>query len=433
MKKGIFYLTYNGYYNYSTGIGTQTKLFLGGIDSYYEQLKSSYGDFEINLVVPRYDHTVDGYNKSHVNYADNIINKYGGAVYMCDSAMEKRDDGFWTVSNWERLTPSASSIIYNKSRDYKQSLVLAVDPPYLHVPRHIELSNENKDLDIQSVILIYTSSYIHNKQNISFNRLGWEYQGLASARLHKDIYIGHVCDYMTNHLIEYYGVDNKSFVPYPSSLLFEDEGHKELTQSEISSTLDKYNIPKDKDIVFSFCRASWIMGFDTLVGSLVNIEKDIHLVLVAVPFENNPSEYEDIIQISGLSYTLITEFTRDLPPTLCQHNCCRVVVCPSRGEPFSNIPLEVALWSKNGGPVVLASNIDGFLEQIVDGKNGFLFNVGDSKDLAYKINKILQMPEQELDVIRKNAYEKVINERSFWTNFGLLLKHLWVKKTYGLK
>lgn len=426
MKNGIFYLTYNGYYNYSTGIGTQTKLFLDGIDSYYEKFKSIYGDFEINLVVPRYDHTVDGYNKSHVTYADNIINKYGGEVFMCDSAMEKGEDGFWTVSNWERLTPSASSIIYNKSKNYKKSLVLAVDPPYLHVPRHIELSNEKKDWDVQSVIFLYTSSYIHNKQNISFKRLGWEYQGLASARLHKDIYIGNVCNYMTNHFIEYYGVDKKSFVPYSSSLLFEDEVYKELTQSEISSTLDRYHIPKDKDIVFSFGRDSWIKGFDTLVDSLVNIKKDIHLVLVAVPFETNTSEYEPIIQKSGLSYTLIREFTRDLPPTLCQHNYCRVVVCPSRGEPFSNIPLEVALWSKNRGPVVLASNIDGFLEQIVDGMNGFLFNVGDSKKLANKINRILKIPEKELDVIRKNAYEKVINERSFETNFELLLKHLWV-------
>jgi len=425
MKNGLFYLTYNGYYNYTTGIGTQTKLFLNGIDCYYEKLKKSFGDFEINMVVPKYDYSVDNYNIHHVIYANNIINKYGGEVYMCDSAMEKGKDGFWTVSNWERLTPSAASFIYNKSKKYKRNLVFAVDPPFLHVPMHIELYNKNNKFDIKSVIINYSSSYIHNKKNISFKKLGWEYQGFASARLYKNIFIGSFCNYMTNHFIKYYGADNKSFIPYSSSLLFNDEEYSELEQSKVNSILEKYHIPKDKDIVFAFGRAAWIKGFDILSDSLVYLMHDIHLVLIAVPFEIDPSEYEIIIQKSDLSYTLITEFKRDLPHALCQHDHCRIVVCPSRGEPLSNIPLEVALWSKNKGPVVLASNIDGFLEQISDGENGFLFEEGDSKSLACKMNMILQKTKRELDIIRKKAYEKVINERSFERNFATLLKHIW--------
>ncbi|MBU1110084.1 glycosyltransferase family 4 protein [Patescibacteria group bacterium] len=424
---GIFFLTYNGYYNYTTGIGTQTKLFLGGIDAHYERYKSLYGDFEINLVVPQFDVTVDGFDNSHIAYADNVINRFGGKVYVCDSAMEKGDDGFWTVSNWRRLTLSVASIVSEKSQDYERTIVIAVDPPYLHVPRFIEMNKKN-NADIQSVILMYTSSYIHNKQALSFEKLGWEYQGLVSARVYKNIHIGDVCRFMTHHLVEHYGADRTSFVPYPSSLLFEDAVFDELPQKEANAILDKYNIPRNKDIVFAFGRASWIKGFDILVESLQFLEKDIHLVLVAVPFEIEPINYETIIKKSGLSYTLITKFTRDLPPALCQCDRCKIVVCPSRGEPFSNIPLEVSLWGKNRGPVVLASNVDGFLEQIEDGENGFLFNVNSVEDLADRINAILQMSDRTLANVRKSAYSKVIKERSFKNNFGLLLNALWGEK-----
>jgi D-inositol-3-phosphate glycosyltransferase len=426
MKNGIFYLTYNGYYNHTTGIGTQTKLFLSGISSCYERFRSSYGDFEINLVVPKFDKTVDGYEESHIIYADTIIDNYGGEVYVCDSAMEKGEDGFWTVDNWERITPSAASIVCNEARKYRRSLVLAVDPPYLSVPRYIELENRDRKLCIESVILLYTSSYIHDKRNICYRKLAWEYNGIASARIQSNIYIGAICRFMTDHLIEYYGADKESFVPSHSSLLLEENTNKEIEGDEICCILDKYGIPREKDIILSFGRASWIKGFDVLVKSIAGIKKDIHLVLIASPFEIDPSVYENAIQQNcSNGYTLVTEFSRDLPMVLCQHRRCRIVVCPSRGEPFSNIPLEVALWARNGGPVVLASDVDGFLEQITDGYNGFLFNVGSAEDLANRINIIMQMTDRELSTIRMNAYERVINERSFLNNFDSLLRALW--------
>ncbi len=48
MKNGIFFLTYDGYYNFTSGIGTQTKTFLKGIEMYYQEYCKIYGEFEIN-------------------------------------------------------------------------------------------------------------------------------------------------------------------------------------------------------------------------------------------------------------------------------------------------------------------------------------------------------------------------------------------------
>ena len=113
---------------------------------------------------------------------------------------------------------------------------------------------------------------------------------------------------------------------------------------------------------------------------------------------------------------------------MCQWDNTKIVVCPSRGEPFSNIPLEVSIWAKTHGPVVLASNIEGYLEQIKDAYNGFLFKVGSYKDLANKINYILSIKSNKLEDIKQKAYKKVIKERDFFENFNKTLKEFWTFK-----
>ena len=123
--------------------------------------------------------------------------------------------------------------------------------------------------------------------------------------------------------------------------------------------------------------------------------------------------------------TLLTEYNRKLPRALSQWNNTKAVICPSRGEPFSNIPLEVSLWAKDSGPVLICSDIDGYTEQIIHKKNGFLFNLSQRGDLARQIEFVLTLTPEHANRIRKNAYKKVINERDFLVNFSETLKYYW--------
>lgn len=423
MKNSIFFLTYDGYYNFTSGIGTQTKTFLRGIEAYYQEYCKLYGEFEINLIVPDFDDTVYGYNEQDIKYADKIISNLGGKVYKCTSSLDKDGTNFWTNNNWKKVSASAASIVLREAIKYKKVIVITVDPPFLHTPEYISAYNKS-DLKIQSVILMYTSTRIHDKK-LSSDRLEWEYNGLLSAQKYKNIKIGNVCDYMHDHFVKFYGVNLNSFIPYPSSLFLEDNDFSNLSQPKISYILNKYNIPTNKDIIFAFGRTAWVKGFDTLLKSFGLIQSKIHLVLISTQFEDGIQEYETLIKNNGINCSLLTEFTRELPIALCQYKQCKIVVCPSRREPFSNIPLEVGLWARKNGPVVLASNIGGFIEQIDDNKNGFLFNVDDHEDLARKIEYILQLPEKRLNSIRSAAYHKVVKERDFFKNFRLLLDSLW--------
>ncbi len=424
MKNGIFFLTFDGYYNFTSGIGTQTKTFLRGIEFHYEKYAEKYGDFEINLIVPTFDNTVYGFDQEHIDYANTIINKFGGSIYTCASVLDKDGADFWTVTNWEKMSTSAAEIILKESKKYKKCIVITIDPPFLHTPRYI-YEQSKTEVSIQCVIMLYTSSYIHD-QKLSYERLGWEYSGLASVREYKKIKIGNVCEYMHDHLLKFYAAEPSSFVPYPSSLTLEDIDFTKLDQPKILKILNKYQIPLDKDIIFSFGRSAWVKGFDILLKSLSHIKNRLYLVLVVTQFEDSRiSEYQKLIQEGGIECTLITEFTRELPKTLCQYERCKIVVCPSRNEPFSNIPLEVGLWAKDKGPVILASNIGGFMEQINDGENGFKFNINDQEDLTKKIELILGISEDRLRSIRLDAYNKVKKERDFFKNFDSLLGSMW--------
>lgn len=423
MKNGIFFLTYDGYYNFTSGIGTQTKTFLKGIEAYYRKYSEIYGEFEVNLIVPNFDNTVYGYDEQDIACADNVIQNLGGKVYKCASSFDKDGTDFWTSDNWEKVSASAATIVLKEHTKYKRIIVITVDPPFLHTPKYLSVSREASS-EIQSVILMYTSAYIHDEK-LSDDRRKWEYDGLRSAQEHKNIKIGNVCNYMHDHFVKYYDVNSNSFAPYPSSLFLESQDFNKLPQHEILYILNKYNIPLDKDIVFAFGRTSWVKGFDILLKGFGLVQDNVHLVLLATQFEDRVGEYEILIQKEKINCSLITQFTRELPVALCQYERCKIVVCPSRREPFSNIPLEVGLWAKEQGPVVLASKIGGFIEQVIEGKNGFLFDVDNYKDLARKIEHILQLPKERLNSIRLAAYHKVKEERDFFKNFGQLLDSLW--------
>lgn len=423
MKNGIFFLTYDGYYNFTSGIGTQTKTFLGGVDLYYGKYSKIYGDFEVNLIVPKFDKTVYGYNEQDICWANEIIAKFGGKVYICNSELDKAGSDFWTSSNWERVSRSAASIIGKEHRKYKKNIIIAVDPPFLQTARYV-FDDQKISSEIQAVNLMYTSAYIHDRE-VSQERLEWERVGLESAHKYKNIKVGDVCDYMRDHLIKYYGVAEDSFVPYHSSLFLEDDYFDEMSQDEILSILRKNNIPIEKDIIFAFGRSAWVKGFDILIKGMGLVGDNVHLVLLATESEDRIEEYKALIREERVSCTILTTFSRELSSALCQYTGCKIVVCPSRREPFSNIPLEVGLWAKNGGPIVLASNIGGYIQQINNGENGFIFDINNHNNLANKIKMILGLPEEKLYIIRIVAHDKVVKERDFYKNFGALLHSLW--------
>lgn len=425
--RSIFYLTFNGVVNNTNGIGTQTKTHLEGFSYFYQKFKKKYGEISFNIITPEFDINLQGYSEDDYNFTVSTLGKLNGKIYFCKPS--KTIGEFWTPEYWEKLSKEASEIISREASKYEDTLVICVDPPFLHTPLYFNkrsISNTN----LKWLMALYSTSYIHDKDLINNDRLAWEYIGISSSRLNKNVYLAKVCNFMENHLIEYYGAPSDKFVPYESSLFLQSNDFEKLNEKEIKDILIKFNIPLNKKILFAFGRAHWIKGFDTLLESLSLTKEDFHFVFIAV---SNPGDtiqlekYLKLLKNTKYSYTIIPKFSRVLPKALCQWYNTKLVVCPSRGEPFSNIPLEVPLWSREKGPIILASNLDGFQEQIKNAVNGYLFTPDSPKSLAKKIDYIFSLNDSLLLSIRKLAYKKVEKERDFFINFSKTLNKLWIK------
>jgi glycosyltransferase involved in cell wall biosynthesis len=100
-------------------------------------------------------------------------------------------------------------------------------------------------------------------------------------------------------------------------------------------------------------------------------------------------------------------------------------VVPSRQETFSNIPLEVALWARQQGPIVAASRVGGFVDQIEDGVTGFFIDPLSWETMGQTLQQLLNLSEEQRSSIRRRAYEKVVRLYDFEQNFPATLRWFW--------
>ena len=79
-----------------------------------------------------------------------------------------------------------------------------------------------------------------------------------------------------------------------------------------------------------------------------------------------------------------------------------IAVLPSKWEGFGLVIVE---YMACGKPVV-ASNVGGIADIIEDGKNGFLCEVGNEKEIYYKIDKILECKDLRENISKRNYIDK---------------------------
>jgi glycosyltransferase involved in cell wall biosynthesis len=150
-----------------------------------------------------------------------------------------------------------------------------------------------------------------------------------------------------------------------------------------------------------------------------------------VPYLDDDSEqrvYDQLLRQHQVCATHIKHFTRDLPRSMCQWPRTKMVVVPSRHETFSNIPLEVALWARQHGPVVVTSTAGGFIDQIEPGKTGFFVDIASCQNMAQTLRHVLDLSDDARAAIRRQAYQRVVDTYDFAHNFPATLRWFWQTK-----
>ena len=426
MRNAIFYLTYNGIYNFTNGIGTQTQLLISGLEVLHETLVRRYCPIDLHVVCPSPDAHTWGYDHAFFQRQQERLAALGAYMHLIPYKRQSTQD-LWEIPSWKVLCQNVAPMLHTQMAAYERSLIICVDQPWLQTPHALGMDRSLPRLaDI--LLVLYSTAFIRHWESPDAAEVAWEQQGLEASRSGSRVAIADICPSFTTHLKRHFRLPAAQFAPYTSSILVDDPSFVLQNETVLRTTLQDYGIPLDADLVLAFGRAAPIKGFEQLIPALAPLRDRVHLVLISVPYVNDDSQqrlYDQLIQQHAISATHIKVFTRDLPRAICQWPRTKVVVVPSRHETFSNIPLEAALWAREKGPVVVGSTVGGFVDQIEPGITGFLADISCSQHLTQTLRQVLDLSPEVQATIRHQAHQRVIQNYDFIRNFPETLRWFW--------
>ena len=178
----------------------------------------------------------------------------------------------------------------------------------------------------------------------------------------------------------------------------------------------KYNISKHEIILGYAGRLSQEKGCEYLIKSLPFVDKKIKLLIAGERKEEK--NLKQIIRNLKIEKKVI--FLGYITDMMTFYPLIDIFIIPSEHESFGLTAIE----SQAMGIPVIASNIPGLNEIVEDKKNGLLFEAKKLKDLAQKINTLINNQNIKEDLIKgglENAkkyqiedyYQKLLNIYTF--------------------
>ncbi len=188
---------------------------------------------------------------------------------------------------------------------------------------------------------------------------------------------------------------------------------KKITKKRCDDLKQKWQIKNEKrKIIFMPARFTSWKGHEFLIEALANIREDFLCIMAGSNHGHEDYQQRLIKKIKDLRLSnkiKIVENCSDMPAG---YKICDFVVAPSiRPEAFGRIPIEAGACQKP----VIATNIGGFLETIIDGKTGFIVEVSNLQQLQIAVSKLLNLNSKDLEKIgltaRKNIEENFSNKK----------------------
>jgi glycosyltransferase involved in cell wall biosynthesis len=166
-----------------------------------------------------------------------------------------------------------------------------------------------------------------------------------------------------------------------------------------------------------------VKGLGVLLEAMNILTKrnvDVQLRIAGRPWKDDPQEYTDQILKFNLGEKVLTDFRYiDDSEVEALYAECDLVVLPYK-EIYQS---GVLLLSMSYGKPIICSNLPAFGEIISHGKNGYLFDVGSSTDLANQIQQIAKNKFSLLQVAREAT--KTIETEYNWEDIGIKMKKIY--------
>ena len=157
------------------------------------------------------------------------------------------------------------------------------------------------------------------------------------------------------------------------------------TFTDLDSFLYESDTNWDK-FILSVGQLEKVKGMDILIEAFGKIDKDFKLIIIGEGSERNTLENK--IKSLGLNDRVELKGKLSLEQVEYIMKNCYCFVLSSLSEGLPRVLLEAQSLSKP----IIASNVGGIPDLIKVGENGFLFEPGNSDDLAQKLNTLMHEP-----------------------------------------
>ena len=214
-----------------------------------------------------------------------------------------------------------------------------------------------------------------------------------------------ISNHIKEHIIKNYGTDENKIRLIARCVNMENFNVETTSAERMIKLLEENNIPEDKPLVTLIGRLTNWKGQKLLVEALNKIkDEDFHCLLIGddqgrVKYTE---ELHQKIEQYGMSdrYTFIRH-VNDVPAAMM---LSEVVLSTSiEPEAFGRIAIE----GQAMGRIVVASNIGGSKETVIDSVTGKLFESNNADDLAQAIRWALHLSKEEREKIGAAAIKNV--------------------------
>ena len=214
-----------------------------------------------------------------------------------------------------------------------------------------------------------------------------------------------ISHFIAEHASRVYGVSPEALRTIPRGIDLTRFSPERVSIERKVKLATEWNLPDDQPIVLMPARLSRIKGHTVLIEALARLKRhDIRCIFAGEDGRKNAYRQELIRLIHDRGLGDVVRIVPQTADMAAAYSMAAVVVAPSLvPEGFGRVPVEAQAM---GRPVV-ASDLGGFRETIVDGVTGLLVPPGDAVKLAEAISAALALGPEELAGIQAEALTNI--------------------------
>ena len=221
-------------------------------------------------------------------------------------------------------------------------------------------------------------------------------------------------NFIFSHIYENYKdyIHNKKLLVIFRGINLEYFNKRNVDQEIEKKLISEHKLDKSKKLILLPGRLTTWKGQEMFIEAINNLKirrPDILFTAIILGNDQGRKIYKKKLQRLVEQYRLINDimFIEHIKNMPAIYNLSDIVVSSSiEPEAFGRVAVEGQAMEK----IVLASNIGGSNETIVNKKSGFLFEAGNSEDLLQKLIFVLDLDSETASKIKEEARDNVIRK-----------------------